>query len=223
MLQFFDKKTASTPGLNTGIIFHHPLAHCDHSETNPTDRRTLYIVLALNFAMFLLEVLQGLSADSSALLADAADFLSDSFSYGITLYVLTRPLHIRARASLLKAALMLLLAAGALAQGVYHILTDQLPDPYTMGWVSALALTVNLTSAALLYSTRGRDSNMRSVWLCSRNDAISNIMIMIAAYIVFVSGTLWPDLAAAVFIAWIEGSSALKVIRQAKTELHPPH
>jgi Co/Zn/Cd efflux system component len=183
------------------------------------DRRRLYIVLALNFAMFALEVWQGFQADSTSLLADSMDFLSDSFSYAITLYVLSKALATRAKASLLKAGLMLLLAAGALGQGVYNLVHHQTPEYITMGWVGALALTANVVSALILYKSRGRDSNMHSVWLCSRNDAIANIAIIIAAGLVYVTGTLWPDLAVALIIAWLEGGSALKIIAHAKKEL----
>ncbi len=189
---------------------HHNLKH---------DRRVLWIVLALNFSMFILEVWQGISADSTSLIADSMDFLSDSFSYIITLYVLTRSLAVRARASLLKASLMLLLAGTAATQGIYNILHGNIPEFTTMGWVGLLALTINVISAMLLYATRNRDSNMQSVWLCSRNDAVANIGIIIAAGLVFLTNSLWPDLAVAFFIAWLEGSSALKIIRQARGEL----
>lgn len=179
----------------------------------------LYIVLALNFAMFLLEIWQGLEADSTSLLADSMDFLSDSFSYIITLFVLTKALHVRARASLLKASLMLVLAGVALIQGVHNIMVNETPHFATMGWVGTLALIANVVSALLLYSTRNRDSNMRSVWLCSRNDALANIAIIIAAGLVYATGTLWPDLAVALIITWLEGSSAIKIIRHAQEEL----
>ena len=190
---------------------------CDHSLAH--DRRILWIVLALNFSMFVLEIWQGLQADSTSLIADSMDFLSDSFSYIITLYVLTKSLRMRAHASLIKASLMLLLAAGALGQGTWNLVHEQTPDPVTMGWVGALALVVNLISAALLFGSRNRDSNMQSVWLCSRNDAIANILILIAAVLVYASGTLWPDLIVALVITGLEGSSALKIISQAKGEL----
>lgn len=194
-------------------------SHCHAKEDLTRDRKVLWIVLAFNFAMFVLEIWQGIRADSSALLADSMDFLSDSFAYGLTLYVLTMPLAARAKASLAKAALMLLLAAGALAQGAHNVIHTQTPEFITMGWVGALALAVNVASAMLLYASRGRDSNMRSVWLCSRNDAIANIAILIAAYLVYATGTLWPDLAVALFIAGLEGGSALKIITHAKQEL----
>ncbi len=194
-------------------------SHCDHPETLQQDRRILWVVLALNFCMFALEIWQGLAANSTSLIADSMDFLSDSFSYGITLYVLTRSLHMRATASLIKASLMLLLAAGVLTQGIYNILHGQIPAYTTMGWVATLALLVNVTSASLLFRSRGRDSNMQSVWLCSRNDAIANVLILIAALFVFLSGSLWPDLLAALAIAGLESTSALKIIAQAKKEL----
>ena len=194
----------------------------DHSEI-AHDRRVLYIVLALNFSLFLIELWQGLAADSTSLIADSMDFLSDSFSYIITLYVLTKPLHMRAKAALIKAALMLLLAAGALGQGVHNIISGTTPEFSTMGWVGLLALAANLTSAYLLYRTRNRDSNMRSVWLCSRNDAVSNIAIIAAAGLVFATGTLWPDIIVALIITWLEGSSAVKIIAHAKEELKHGH
>jgi Co/Zn/Cd efflux system component len=198
--------------------------HCHIDElTAQRDRRVLWTVLALNFAMFILEIWQGLEANSTSLIADSMDFLSDSFSYGLTLYVLMRTLRTRAKASLLKAALMLLLAAGALAQGVHNVLQDQTPEYITMGWVGTLALIVNIASAMLLYRSRGRDSNMRSVWLCSRNDAIANIMIIVAAFLVFATGSLWPDLIVALAIAGLEGGSALKIIAHAREELRHGH
>jgi Co/Zn/Cd efflux system component len=191
----------------------------DHSHDIANDRKMLTIALAINFAMFLLEIWQGMAADSTSLLADSMDFLSDSFSYGITLYVLNKHIHTRARAALIKAALMLLLAAGALTQGVHNLMVHETPAFATMGWVGALALIANVVSAALLYGSRGRDSNMRSVWLCSRNDAFANIAIIIAAGLVYATGSLWPDLIVALVITGLEGGSALKIIAHAKEEL----
>lgn len=192
---------------------------CHSHDHLSRDRRLLYIVLALNFLMFVLEIWQGLEANSTSLLTDAMDFLSDSFSYGVTLFVMGSHLHTRAKASLLKAGLMLALGAFALAQGIYHVNAGTLPDAEAMGWIGGLALAVNVGSAVLLYASRGRDSNMRSVWLCSRNDAFSNIMILIAAFAVSQTGTIWPDLIAAFIIAWLESSAALRIIRHARQEL----
>lgn len=194
----------------------------DHSDLQH-DRYTLYIVLVLNFSMFVLELWQGLQADSTSLLADSMDFLSDSFSYVITLYVLTKSLRVRAHASLLKASLMLVLAILAFGQGIHNLVSSQTPHFMTMGWVGTLALVTNVISAYLLYRTRNRDSNMNSVWLCSRNDAIANIAIIIAASLVYATNSLWPDLIVALIITWLEGGSALKIIAQAKKELKHAH
>lgn len=193
--------------------------HCGNHEHFAHDRKVLWTVLALNFAMFILEIWQGLEADSTSLLADSMDFLSDSFSYAITLYVISRSIRTRAHASMLKASMMLILACGALAQGANNVLHEHTPEFITMGWVASLALIVNTASAMLLYRSRGRDSNMQSVWLCSRNDAIANVMIIVAAGLVFATGTLWPDLIVALGIAWLEGSAAVKIFRQARGEL----
>lgn len=192
--------------------------HDGHAHVHH-DRKILWIAFALNFPLFVLELWQGISADSTSLIADSMDFLSDATAYLITLYVITKPLHVRARASMLKAAMMLLLAITALSQGAYNIIHSNIPEALTMGWVGALALIANITTATLLYKTRGRDSNMESIWLCSRNDALANVFILIAAGLVYTTGTLWPDLAVALIISWLEGSAAVKVFLQAKKEL----
>jgi Co/Zn/Cd efflux system component len=184
-----------------------------------TDRKILWIALALNFPLFLIEIWQGLGADSTSLIADSMDFLSDSASYLITLYVLSKPLPVRAKAAIFKAFLMLLLAVAALGQGVHNIIHAQIPAAFTMGWVGILALAANIATAVILFKSRDKDSNMRSVWLCSRNDAIANICIIIAAFFVNFTGTLWPDLIVALVITWLEGSAALKIIAHAKQEL----
>lgn len=183
------------------------------------DSKMLWIVLILNAFMFFLELWQGIEADSSALLADSMDFFSDSLSYIISLYVITKHIHVRAKAALVKAALMLTLAGAALTQGAFNLIEHTTPIYSTMGWVGTTALIVNIISAVLLYSSRGRDSNMRSVWLCSRNDIFANLMILLAAYLVYSTGSLYPDLLVALAIAWLEGSSAIKIIAHAKSEL----
>lgn len=191
-----------------------------HCHTPPTTHRTiLLLALALNFPLFVLETWMGFAVDSSSLIADAMDFLSDSFSYLLTLAVLSLPLATRAKASIVKAVLMLLLAAFALWQGVSNLASGTIPGAFTMGWVAVLALIANLATAAILYKTRTEDSNMRSIWLCSRNDAINNILIMISAGLVVWLQSPWPDFAVALFIAGLEGSSAVSIIRDAKKEL----
>lgn len=190
-------------------------SHCDITH----DKKMLWIVLFLNAAMFFLELWQGMKADSTALIADSMDFFSDSLSYIITLYVIQRHIHIRAKAALIKASFMLLLGAGALLQGIFNLIYDTTPNYETMGLVGTLALIINIISAMLLYNSRGRDSNMHSVWLCSRNDIIANLMILCAAFFVYTTNSMVPDLLVALGIAWLEGHSALKIIHHAKQEL----
>jgi Co/Zn/Cd efflux system component len=194
----------------------HEHSHCDAVAH---DRRILWVVLLLNSVMFYIELRQGLKASSSSLIADSMDFFSDSLSYIITLFVMGMHIHIRAKAAIFKASFMLLLAAMALIQGIINLYEGIVPASDTMGMVGLLALIVNIISATLLFGSRGRDSNMRSVWLCSRNDMIANIMIIIAAYFVGITDSLVPDLLVALGIAWLEGSAALKIIRHAKKEL----
>jgi len=193
--------------------------HAHHDHSLDVARKALTIALVLNFSMFALELWQGIISGSTSLIADSMDFLSDSFSYIITLYVLEKTLRVRAHASLIKAGLMLLLAAGALGQGIFNLINNETPDYWTMGWVATLALIINIYSAYLLYSSRTRDSNMESVWLCSRNDAIANAAIIIAALFVYLTNALWPDLIVALIITWLGGSSALRIISHAKKEL----
>lgn len=197
--------------------------HHHHDESISHDRKVLWIVFILNFVMFIVELWQGIQGDSTSLIADSMDFLSDSFSYLITLYVLTKVLRVRSHAAMLKAFLMLLLAAGALWQGVHNFISGNIPHYQTMGWVAFCALVANVISAMLLYRSRERDSNMQSVWLCSRNDAIANVAIIIAAGCVYLTNSLWPDFIVALIIVWLEGSSALKIFAQARQELKHEH
>ncbi len=199
--------------------------HHDHSHDHDlsASKRVIWIVLVLNFGMFLMEIFQGIDADSSSLIADSIDFLSDSFSYAITLYVMHKALHLRAKAALVKAYCMIGVASIVLMQAVHNIIDNCLPNHLTMGWVGALALFINVVCTILLFRTRGKDSNMQSIWLCSRNDAIGNILIIIAAGLVYTTKSLWPDLLAALVIAGLAGTSALKIIKQAKEELRHDH
>ena len=185
----------------------------------PGYRRALWIALVVNAAMFLLEVTAGLSAGSVSLLADAIDFFGDAANYGLSLAVLTMALSWRSRAALLKAASMLLFGAvvfGRTAWGVFH---GEPPEAVTMGAVGVLALAANLGVAWLLYAFRDGDANMRSVWLCTRNDAIGNVAVMLAALGVFGTGSRWPDLAVAAVMAALAVSAGVSVIRHARREL----
>jgi Co/Zn/Cd efflux system component len=213
------------------MITRHPesslSAHCDHHHHHheedrfqpPGYRRILWIALAVNAAMFVVEIGAGLAAGSMSLLADSLDFLGDAANYGISLWVLGLALSIRARASLIKAWSMALFGAWVLGSTVWHAFTGTTPDAAAMGLVGSLALLANLGVAFLLYRYRTGDSNMRSVWLCTRNDAIGNLAVLAAAVGVFGTGTAWPDLVVAAIMGTLALSSAWQVIRHAREEL----
>ena len=182
-------------------------------------RRVLWMVLALNISMFVIEMITSWYAGSTALLADALDFFADSATYGITLFVLARSARWKAGAALIKGLAMGAFGLGVIGVALYRTLDPAVPDASIMGGVGLLALAANAGSAVLLYWHRGDDLNMRSVWLCSRNDAIANIAVIIAAGAVAVSATAWPDLAAGALIAGLELSAAYSINRQALSEL----
>lgn len=182
-------------------------------------RRILWIALFANAAMFLVEVLAGIASGSRALQADALDFLGDAANYAISLGVAGMALAWRARAALLKAATMLAFGFWVVGQAVYGFLAGASPEPQTMGGIGLLALLVNLAVALLLYRYRAGDANMRSVWLCSRNDAIGNIAILVAALGVLGTGRAWPDLLVAGIMATLTIRTGAEVLVQARREL----
>jgi Co/Zn/Cd efflux system component len=199
-------------------------AHCcDHGHGNgtasPTYRRILWIALAVNFAMFAVEIGAGLAAQSVSLLADSLDFLGDAANYGIALFVLGMALQWRARAALLKAASMGLFGVWVAGSTIQHALAGTVPEAPVMGMVGALALAANLGVAVLLYRWRDGDSNMRSVWICTRNDAIGNLAVLAAAAGVFGSGAGWPDYLVAAIMSGLALTGAFQVTRQALAEL----
>ncbi len=186
---------------------------------DPVLRRVLWIALLANFTMFLVEIVASRLGDSMSLQADALDFLGDSANYAISLFVVGMALTARAKASLFKGATMALFGAWVMGSAVYRAIVGSAPDPSTMGSVAVAALIVNVTVAALLYRFRNGDSNKQSIWLCSRNDAIGNIAVMLAAAGVFASGSRWPDLLVAVIIAALNISAAAHVVRLAHAEI----
>ncbi len=194
---------------------------CDQAchAPDPKYRRILWIALALNGAMFLVEVIAGLSAASTSLQADALDFLGDSGNYAISLFVLGMAATWRSKAALLKGVTMGVFSLWVLTIAVKHLVAGTTPEPFTMGWVGGIALVVNVTVALLLYAFRSGDSNMRSVWLCSRNDAIGNLAVLLAAVGVFGTGSAWPDLLVAGIMAVLGLSASWQVIRVALGEL----
>ena len=182
-------------------------------------RRILWVALAINAAMFGVEVVGGLAAASTSLQADALDFLGDAGNYAISLFVLGMAVAWRARAALLKGLTMGAFGLWVVGITTANLLMGTVPEPFTMGWVGALALIANVTVAVLLYAFRQGDSNMRSVWLCSRNDAIGNIAVLLAALGVFGTGTAWPDLAVATIMAGLGITAAWQVVTGALDEL----
>lgn len=192
--------------------------HHDHGTRSAT-KLALWIALALNAAMFVIELGAGLAAGSTALLADSADFLGDAANYGIALIVLPLALAWRARAALLKGVTMGLFGLWVAAETIGHVITGAVPEPATMGAVGFAALIVNVVVAVMLYRFRSGDSNMRAVWICSRNDALGNLAVLLAASGVFATGTPWPDIAVAALMATLALSGATQVILGARAEL----
>jgi Co/Zn/Cd efflux system component len=189
---------------------------------NPQWRRALWIALAVNAAMFLAEIIAGVAAGSASLQADAIDFLGDAANYAISLGVAGMALTWRARAALLKGWSLGLLGAAVLASTVWHAYAGTLPKAETMGIVGTIALLANAGVALMLYRFRSGDANMRSVWICSRNDAIGNVAVLAAAAGVFGTGTAWPDLVVAAIMAALGVSGGWQIVRQATAELRGP-
>lgn len=192
---------------------------CETIRTSTRYRKILWVALVLNLGMFGVEIVAGMRAGSVSLLADSLDFLGDAANYGISLWVLGMSLTLRAKASLFKALSMLVFGIGVLVAAIWHLLSGQVPDAPTMGVVGTLALLANVGVAALLYAYREGDSNMRSVWLCSRNDALGNIAVLFAALGVFGTGSAWPDLLVASIMAGLAVTSSYQVMRHARQEL----
>lgn len=196
--------------------------HCcadAHASTAPAWRRALWIALAVNAGMFAVEIGAGLAAGSSSLQADALDFLGDAANYAISLCVTGMVLSWRARATLLKGLTLFALGAWVAATTVVHAYYGTLPKAELMGAVGLLALVTNGAVALMLYRFRSGDANMRSVWICSRNDAIGNIAVLLAAIGVFGSGTGWPDVIVASIMAILALSGGFQIMRHAAAEL----
>jgi Co/Zn/Cd efflux system component len=204
-----------------GLHHHHGDDDDDHviEPTSPAVRRALWIALVLNAGMFGLEIAGGLASGSVSLLADSVDFAGDAASYGISLAVLTMAPVWRSRAALLKAASMGLFGIAVLSRALWLAWHGQPPEAMTMGVIGVLAFAVNLGVAWLLYRFRDGDANLRSVWLCSRNDALASLAILAAAGGVFGTGQAWPDLIVAGIMAGLAISASLAVLRHAREEM----
>lgn len=201
-----------------------PACNC-HTACTPTTpiplryRKALWAALVINAVMFAVEIVGGLQSGSVSLLADAVDFAGDAANYGISLAVLAMGLTWRARAALFKGVTMAGFGVFVLGRAIWAAYSGIAPEPFTMGAIGLLALLANGLVALMLYAFRDGDANMRSVWLCSRNDAIGNVAVMLAAAGVFGTGLGWPDFVVAAIMAGLALSSGISVVRQARQEL----
>lgn len=195
---------------------------CSHEpapqKPNSKFRTALWIALFINLLMFGVELVGGMYAHSSALWADALDFFGDAVNYAISLAVLGASLYWRATVALAKGIVMALFGVVVLAKVIYAYTLGIPPEAMTMGAIGVLALMANMTTAFILYAFRDGDSNMKSVWLCSRNDAIGNAAVIFAAIGVFGTGSLWPDLIVAAIMASLGLTGGYQVMKKALQE-----
>ena len=202
-------------------------ACCGHHNIMPPDqeirqyRRVLWAVLVINAAMFLVEIGAGVAAGSASLQADALDFLGDAANYGISLFVAGMALRYRAMAALAKAGSMAVFGFWVIGVTAWHAWHGTLPSAFTMGTIGFTALLANAASFGLLWAYRGGDANMRSAWVCTRNDVLGNLAVLLAALGVFGTGTGWPDVAVAGIMAILALQGAWVVARQSLAELSP--
>jgi len=182
-------------------------------------KRRLWLVIAINAAMFLVEMGAGALAGSNALQADALDFLADSATYGISLAVIGAAARTRAWAAIAKAASLTVMAAWVLGMTAYHVLVVGVPRAEIMGVIGVMALVANVASVLILMRYKDGDANVRSVWLCSRNDAIGNVAVMLAALAVWGTATKWPDLLVAALMAGLFFYSSVRILQQSIAEI----
>jgi cation diffusion facilitator family transporter len=197
---------------------------CEVSALRESHGRVLWIVLAVNATMFLIEGAAGVVAHSTSLLADALDMLGDALVYGFSLFVLMRSARWQAGAALAKGAFMLVFGLGVLGEAIYKVFDPVMPGVETMGVIGGLALGANLVCFFLLYRHRGDNLNMSSTWLCSRNDIVANIGVLLAAGGSYALASRWPDVVVGATIAGLFLASSLGVLRKSFRELRmaPP-
>jgi len=195
---------------------------CDHNKNfdgmSADYRRILWWIIAINGGMFIVEMLAGVAGQSQALQADALDFLGDSLTYGLSLWVIGKSITTRSNVALFKGYSLVFMALLVFAGTIYRLFVANEPSAVTMGTVAIAALMANLISVWLLRRHKDGDANVRSVWLCSRNDAIGNVVIIAAASGVWLTNQAWIDLAVAAFLALLFLNSAWKIVKQANEE-----
>jgi Co/Zn/Cd efflux system component len=188
-------------------------------EQQEAFRPVLWIALAINLAMFGVEIGAAVASRSNALQADALDFLGDAANYGVSLTVSGLALSWRARAALAKGSTMAAFGLWVMANAIAHLVSGTVPEPRTMGVVSVIAMAANGAVALMLYRFRVGEANMRSVWICARNDVLGNIAVLLAAMGVAATGERWPDSVVAVAMACLALTGGWSVNRQAVAEL----
>ena len=198
-------------------------ASCGHSHTfdgmDPVYKRRLVTVIAINAVMFAVEMTAGQISGSQALQADSMDFFADAMTYGLSLWVIGMPLIVRARAALLKGLSLAVIALWVSGSTIWHVFFLNEPRAEVMSSIGVLAFAANLMSVLLLMAYKDGDSNIRSVWLCSRNDAIGNVIVVFAAFGVWGTGTPWPDLAVAAIMATLFLWSSIQILGQSFAEM----
>lgn len=198
-------------------------AHCGHDVgfdgSDKKFRLALIAVILINFLMFGTEMMAGHIAGSQALMADALDFLADGVTYSISLIVIGMALRVRSLAAMAKGISLLLMGLWVMGSTIYDVFYIETPKAEIMGMIGFLALLANVASVLILMRWRDGDANVRSVWLCSRNDAIGNVAVMLAALGVFGTGTGWPDLAVAAIMAGLFITSSINIIQQSRREM----
>jgi Co/Zn/Cd efflux system component len=192
--------------------------HTDHNATDPKVRLALIIALIVNIAMFIIEMGGGAFAESVGLQADAIDFLGDSMNYGLSLAVLGMAAAWHTRVAFAKAVAMLAFGLWVWSMIIVHWLAGTVPEAPVMGGIAFLAMLANIFCGVILFRFRGQDANMASVWICTRNDALSNIAVMIAASGVWISDSGIPDLAVGALIGGLAVSGGIQVLRMVRTE-----
>jgi len=200
---------------------------CEHDcrapDTDSGYRRILWVALGVNLTMFLVEIIASFVAGSVSLRADALDFLADALNYAIALAVIGLSLRWRAGAALVKGGIMDLFGLWVAGSIVNNAMLRAVPEAELIGAIGLLALAANVFVAALLYRYRANDSQVMSVWLCTRNDCIANIGVMLAGAGVWISGTPWPDIAVAAVVVYLGFSSAVRIARRAIVEIRDSH
>jgi Co/Zn/Cd efflux system component len=186
-------------------------------------RRRLIAVIVINAAMFIVEMTAGALSGSQALKADAADFFADSVTYAASFAVLGMPLRTRSLVALAKGASLLVMGVWVLGSTIYRVFVLGTPSAEVMGVVAFLALIANVASVVILMAYKDGDANVRSVWLCSRNDAIGNVAVMIAALGVWGTMTAWPDLIVAAILGGLFFNSSVQILHRAWAEYRHGH